>query len=124
MRTAKRKTGKKRKTKKKRTPRKLGPIESRIKAGKTVQKIMKELKIKSKATLHKQYLDELAGAGKVKPLLTAARGRPAKALRDTAKVGKRGTLTVPSELIGHFGFKAGDSFKISKRSGRIILAKV
>ena len=110
------------KVRKKRTPRPIGPIESRIKEGKTTAEIMKELTIKSKATLQKQYLDELAAAGKVKPLI-GARGEGEKALRDTAKVGKRGTLTVPSDLMGHFGFKPGDSFKISKRGERIILAK-
>lgn len=109
--------------KKKRTPRKLGPIESRIKAGKEVPEIMKELGIKSKATLQRQYLDELVDAGKAKPLPSARRGRGPKALRDTAKVGKRGTVTVPSEMVDHFGFKPGDKFKISKRGDRIILAK-
>jgi hypothetical protein len=37
---------------------------------------------------------------------------------------KRDGDPLKAELIGNFGFKAGDSFKISKRGGRIILAKV
>ncbi len=110
------------KTKKKRTPRPLGPIESRIKAGKTTEEIMSELRIKSKSTLQRQYLDELVAAGKVKPL-DVRKGKTAKPLKDTAKIGKRGTLTVPSELTHHFGFKPGDSFNISKRGDRIILGK-
>lgn len=113
----------KKKARKPRTPRKLGPIESRIKAGKTTEEIMKELKIKSKSTLQRQYLDELVKAGKAKPLVGVRGAKGKKALRDTTKVGKRGTLTVPSNLLGHFGFKPGDSFKISKRGDRIILAK-
>lgn len=110
------------KPRRKRTPRQLGPIESRIKAGKSPADIMKELNIKSKATLQKQYLDELVVAGIAKPL-AVGKGEGAKALKDTAKIGKRGTLTVPSDMTSHFGFKPGDSFKISRRGGNIILAK-
>jgi len=110
------------KVRKPRTPRVLGPIESRIKAGKSTTEIMSELDIKSKATLQKKYLDELVSAGKVQPL-DIGRGKGDVALKDTAKIGKRGTLTVPSDMTAHFGFKPGDSFKISKRADRIILAK-
>ena len=110
------------KARKKKTPRQLGPIESRIKAGKSTSEIMTELTIKSKATLQKQYLDELVASGKVKPL-DIGRGKEAAALKDTAKIGKRGTLTVPSDMTAHFGFKPGDSFKIKKRGGNIVLSK-
>ena len=109
------------KARKKRTPRQLGPIESRIKAGKTTAEIMSELNIKSKVTLQNQYLDELVKAGKAKPL--TAQGKAAKALKDTAKIGKRGTLTVPSDMTAHFGFKPGDNFKIKKRGSNIVLSK-
>ena len=110
------------KVRKPRTPRVLGPIESRIKGGKTTAEIMSELNIKGKATLQKKYLDELVDAGKAKPLDTG-RGKEAAGLKDTAKIGKRGTLTVPSDMTTHFGFSPGDSFKISQRGDRIILAK-
>ena len=110
------------KARKKRAPRQLGPIESRIKAGKSTTEIMSELNIKSKATLQNKYLDELVAAGKAKPL-TTGRGKEAAALKDTATIGKRGTLTVPSDMTAHFGFKPGDKFKIKKRGGNIVLSK-
>lgn len=100
----------------------VGPITSRIRAGKTDKEIMEELGIKSKATLVKQHYQEMVQAGKVRPIPSAARGRP-KAVKTEVKVGKRGTVTVKANLVQMFGFKPGNVFEVKRTKGGILLKK-
>ncbi len=106
--------------KRKRKP--AGPITSRIREGKTDKEIMEELGIKSKATLIKQHYQEMVNAGKVRPIPSVGRGRPKKISTDV-KVGKRGTVTVRSNLVEMFGFKPGDMFEVKRTKGGILLKK-
>lgn len=103
--------------KRKRKP--IGPITDRIRSGKTDKEIMRELGIKSKATLIKKHYDEQVAAGKIRPVTKA--GRKAKEIRKDVIVGKRGTVTVKSDQVEAFGFKPSDKFEVKRIKGGILL---
>jgi hypothetical protein len=88
------------------------------------KEIMKELGIKTKATLKKMYYDALVEAGKIKPLLTEREVKKAAAKERGVTIGKRGTIALSKVLlIEELGFKEGDKFAIRKRKDSIILRK-
>jgi len=86
--------------------------------------IMRELGIKTKATLKKMYYDALVEAGKVKRIMTEREVKKAKASEKVLKIGKRGTMSLSKDLlIGQLGYKEGDKFVLAKRKDNIILRK-
>lgn len=98
----------------------VGPITKLIRQGKTDKEIMAQLGIKSKATLVKKHYEEMVGAGKVRPILKASRGRPKK-ISTEVKVGKRGTVTVKANMLEMYGFKPGAKFEVKRTRGGILL---
>lgn len=104
----------------KRKRKSIGPITDRIRAGKTEKEIMAALGIKSKATLVKKHYDELAEAGRIRPVPKAGR-KKAKEIRKDVKVGKRGTVTVKADQLEAFGFKPGDKFEVKRTRGGVLL---
>lgn len=84
------------------------------------KEIMKNLGIKTKASLKKMYYDALVEAGKIKDIATKQKVETEK----TLKVSKRGTISLSKALvIDKFAFKEGDKFTVSKRKDSIILRK-
>jgi hypothetical protein len=104
--------------------RKSKDIIEMVKAGFTEKQIMKELGIQTKASLKKMYLDALVEAGKIKAIITEREKKRKQRKPKALTIGKRGTLTFSRlMLIGQFGFKEGDKFKVSKRRDSITLKK-
>ena len=88
------------------------------------REIMKELGIRTKASLKKMYYDALVEAGKIKDIMTERKMRKAGPRRRALAIGKRGTILLSNKLIvDQLGFKKGDRFTVAKRRDSIILRK-
>lgn len=88
------------------------------------KEIMRELGIKTKATLKRKYYDALVEAGKIKDIMTERKMKKAAPKRRALIVGKRGTILLSNSLlIDQLGFKKGDKFSVAKRRDSIILRK-
>jgi predicted transcriptional regulator len=86
------------------------------------KEIMKELGIKTKASLTKMYYDALVEAGKIKPLLTERELKKAESKKKTLTITNKGRLIINKPLlIDELGFKEGDTFEVAKRKDSIIL---
>lgn len=96
-----------------------------VKKGKPDKEIMKELEIKTKASLRRMYYDALVEAGKIRDIITERKRKKAIPKRRALTIGKRGTtLLSKALLIDQLGFKKGDKFTFSKRKDSIILRKI
>ena len=96
-----------------------------VRKGKSDKEIMKELGIRTKATLRKMYYDALVEAGKIKDIMTERKMKKSAPKRRPLTVGKRGTMLLSKALlIDQLGFEKGDKFTFAKRKGSIILRKI
>ena len=96
-----------------------------VRKGKSDKEIMKELGIRTKATLRKMYYDALVEAGKIKDIMTERKMKKSAPKRRPLTVGKRGTILLSKALlIDQLGFEKGDKFTFAKRKGSIILRKI
>jgi len=95
-----------------------------VKKGKHDKEIMEELGIQTKSALRRMYYDALVEAGKIKDIVTEKELRKAMSKRRILTIGKRGTILLSRALlVERFGFKEGDSFRVAKRRGNVILTK-
>lgn len=95
-----------------------------VKKGRTDKEIMRELGIKTKATLKRKYYDALVEAGKIKDIMMERKMKKAASRRRPLIIGKRGTILLSNKLlIDQLGFKNGDKFTVAKRKDSIILTK-
>jgi bifunctional DNA-binding transcriptional regulator/antitoxin component of YhaV-PrlF toxin-antitoxin module len=86
--------------------------------------IRKRLGLKPKAPLKRMYDDSLVETGKVKDILTEREVKKAAPGRRPVAIGKRGTMLLSRALlIGQFGLKEGDKFRVAKRGDSIILRR-
>jgi hypothetical protein len=95
-----------------------------VKRGRTDKQIMRELGIKTKATLKRKYYDALVEAGKIKDIIMERKMKKTKPKARLLTIGKRGTILLSNKvLIDRLGFKKGDKFSVAKRRDAIILRK-
>ena len=95
-----------------------------VKKGRPDKEIMKELGIKTKASLTRMYYDALVEAGRIKDILPEKEVMKARPKRRALKIGKRGTILLSKPLlVDQLGFKKGDKFSVTKRRDSIILRK-
>jgi hypothetical protein len=95
-----------------------------VKKGTADKEIMKELGIKTKATLKRKYYDALVEAGKIKDIVQERKMKKAAPKRKNLTIGNRGTILLSNKLIiDQLGFQKGDKFSIGKRKDSIILKK-
>jgi hypothetical protein len=95
-----------------------------VKKGIPDREIMKELGVKTKASLKRMYYDALVQAGKIRDIVTEKEAKKVGTISRTLRITRRGTLTLSNRLlIDNFGFKEGDKFPVSKRKDSIILRK-
>ena len=95
-----------------------------VKKGIPDKEIMKELGVKTKASLKRMYYDALVEAGKIRDIVPEKEAKKARAKNSTLRITKRGTITLSNRLlIDNFAFKEGDKFTVSKRKDSIILRK-
>lgn len=87
--------------------------------------IMNALGLKTATQFKVAIANAAMDAGKI-PSLVGGRGAGksgTSAKKDTAKVGKRGTIILPKEVVESYGYKEGDSFDISQTKSGIKLKK-
>ncbi|UCF55907.1 MAG: hypothetical protein JSW15_07255 [Deltaproteobacteria bacterium] len=102
-----------------------GKLIEMVGKGKHDKEIMKELGIKTKATLRRMYYDALVEAGKIKDILTERQRKKSAPKRRPLTIGKRGTILLSKALLlDQLGFKKGDTFTLAKRKENIILRKI
>ena len=95
-----------------------------VKKGRPDNEIMKELGIKTRASLRRMYYDALVDAGKIKDILTEKKVKKARPKRRALKIGKRETILLSKPLlVDQLGFKKGDKFSVARRRDSIILRK-
>jgi hypothetical protein len=88
------------------------------------KEIMKELGIKTRASLRSIYYNALVKAGKIKDIMTERKMKKAKPRQRALTIGKRGTILLSKKLlVEQLGFNEGNKFSISKRKNSIILRK-
>ncbi len=95
-----------------------------VESGLPRKEIMNQFGFSSPVQVNTYYLDALIETGRAR----AISGRKPKAGRgknqNTVKVTKRGSISVPKELIEEMGYKEGDSFIVNKtRAGLILKAQ-
>ncbi len=81
--------------------------------------IMERFKFNSPTQVTAYYLDGLVEIGRAKAIV----GRRSETARKgkTVKVTRRGSISIPKEMIQEMGYQAGDSFRISKTRAGVIL---
>ena len=95
-----------------------------VKEGKPDKEIMKELGIKTRASLRRMYYDALVEAGRIKDILREKEVKKVRPKRRALRIGKRGTILLSKPLlVDQLGFKKGDEFSVAKRRDSIILRK-
>ena len=104
-----------------------GKVANMIHQGMPVEDIKTELGLRSIAQVRELYLQGLVAKGVAKKLNMGEKGgrgrKPAKPIKSV--IGRRGSLTLSNRvLIEKLGFKAGDTFKVTKRKNNIILRLV
>jgi len=90
-----------------------------VESGVPRREIMERFGFSNPAQVTAYYLGGLIEAGRAKPIV----GRQPKAagVVKTVKVSKRGSISVPKEMLTEMGFKEGDSFTVSKTKAGLIL---
>jgi hypothetical protein len=96
-----------------------------VRKGNSDKEIMKELGIKTKATLRRMYYDALVEAGKIKDIMTERKMTKSPPKRRPLTIGKRGTILLSKVLLlDQLGFKKGDKFTLEKRKDSIFLRRI
>jgi hypothetical protein len=94
-----------------------------VQSGKPSTEIMKEFGIKTSAQLKSKYLDAMVETGAVKGI-AGTRGRGKRTDKSKIiRVNKRGSLVIPSEMVGSMGFKEGEGFAVWKIVAGVSLKK-
>ncbi len=92
-----------------------------VESGSPRKEIMNQFGFTSPVQVNTYYLDALIDTGRAKDIL----GRKPKAGQEKdqsiIKVTKRGSISVPKELIKEMGYKEGDFFVVNKTKAGIIL---
>jgi AbrB family looped-hinge helix DNA binding protein len=84
--------------------------------------IMAKFGFKTSTQLKVAYANALMETGQA-PALKSGRGKNANDVDPTVKVGKRGSIVIPKNLVELFGFKENDSFEIRKSAAGLSLKK-
>jgi hypothetical protein len=85
--------------------------------------IMKKVGIKTANQLWVAYGKAMSEAGKI-PKIVGGRGSgKTETVVNKVKVGKRGSVIIPPEMISEFGFAAETEFTVKTRGGNIITLK-
>jgi len=95
-----------------------------IQSGKPSNHVMKEFGIKTTAELKSRYLDALAAMGHVPEIAGTRRTSKKPGGSKGLKVSKRGSLSLPKELVAELGFKEGDEIVVRKTKSGVNLKVV
>jgi hypothetical protein len=85
--------------------------------------IMKAFKFKTAAQVKTAYLKALVDAGEIPPIVGGRGGKKAAAPK-TAKIGKRGSIIIPAEMVDALGLGKQGEFAVRKTKAGLALKKV
>ena len=82
-----------------------------IKDNRSQSEIMQKFGIKTSSQLNTHMVKAYQMEGLI-PKLAGSRGGGAKSESNMVKVGKRGSIIIPKEMVEGFGFKEGEEFTV------------
>jgi hypothetical protein len=85
--------------------------------------IMKAFGFKTAAQVKSAYLNALVHAGEIAPIVGGRSGKKA-ATQKTVKIGKRGSIIIPVEMVSDLGLGAEGAFAVRKTKVGLALKKV
>ena len=85
--------------------------------------IMKAFSFKTAAQVKSAYFRALVEAGEVPPIIGGRGGKKAAAQK-TVKIGKRGSIIIPAEMVSDLGLGSEGAFVVRKSKAGIALKKV
>lgn len=90
------------------------------------KELMTEFGFKTSAQLKVHYLDALIAEGQAPPIVTKRGRSAALSMEDetVVKVTKRGSISVPKDLIEEMGYEEGDGFVVRKTKAGMILKQL
>ncbi len=88
------------------------------------KEIMEQLGIKAPQQFQSAYLKALIETGQAKKPVSSRGGRKSKPVSTEVEVNKRGTLTIPKNLIEWLNLKPGDKFNVRKYGKGLSLKRV
>lgn len=95
-----------------------------VESGLPRKKIMNQFGFSSPVQVNTYYLDALIDTGRARAISGHQSKTELKKDQNTVKVTKRGSVSVPKELVEEMGYKEGDSFIVNKtRAGLILKAQ-
>ena len=100
-----------------------GKLIKAVQQGRPSTEIMAEFGFKNSAQLKAYYVDALMEKGDVPELVTARSGKKDEKKSKSVKVTKRGSISIPKELVEAMGFKEGDAFIVRKTKAGVSLKK-
>jgi hypothetical protein len=102
-------------------------IKQLIKAvedGSTTKELMEKFGFKTSTQLKVAYLNAAMETGQVPAIISGRAGSDKGSVSTEITVNKRGSLTVPKNLIEELEFKEGDTFETKKTKVGISLKKI
>ncbi|MCG6894903.1 MAG: hypothetical protein LJE65_14965 [Desulfobacteraceae bacterium] len=100
-----------------------GKLIQMVKDGVAQKKIMGTFKFTNSTQLKVAYANALMETGAAPEIAKPSAAKSKKAVKKEVKVSKRGTISVPKDMIAKMGFKEGDSFTVKKTKAGISLSK-
>jgi hypothetical protein len=96
-------------------------IYQQYKKGATLKDLRERFGLITSAQMKNSIIEAQIKLGELPPL---KRGKTARASGEMkAKIGKRGSLSISSKIVGALGFKTGDRFTVKRRGTAITLTK-
>jgi hypothetical protein len=86
------------------------------------REIMKKMGIKTSAQLKTAYMNALVAMGKV-PAIMGGRGNRKAERANQVKVGKRGSIIIPAEMVVEMGIGANSKFTVRKSKSGLALKR-
>lgn len=94
-----------------------------VKDGVAQKKIMQSFKFTNSTQLKVAYANALMETGAAPGIAKPSAAKAKKAAKKEVKVTKRGSISVPKDMISTMGFKEGDTFNVRKTKAGISLSK-
>lgn len=95
-----------------------------IKSGVDNKQIMAEFGFKTVTQLKNAYANAAMEAQLIPPLATGRKSAGKKESNPVLSVNKRGSLTIPKDMVAALGFQEGDNFKVRKSRAGVSLKKL
>jgi len=94
-----------------------------VKNGTPQKEIMKQFGFSNSSQLKVAYANALMEEGKAPEIKVSRAVKKKKAASREVKVSKRGSVSIPKNIIADLGFKQGDAFTVRKTKAGISLKK-